>query len=266
MNIRQTHIGSRLDLHHPNHTALRLAGVRTIGIDHWQPGRVWGRSADRSGSHRYLVLAGTVHFSAIAQPVIAGELVTLPPGTERQRTTGDAAVTALFLDLPPVRDDRVRVLASSAADWCHASLNQLLSDALRAEPSAAAEHMCRALIAYLNPAPHIDAAQSREQQGLSELWQQVRQHPRHTWSVDRLAAEMGCSAGHLHRLCTRHADTTPMRMVTHIRLDHAAALLHGSDFTLSQIADAIGFATAPAFSDAFVQRFGQRPGAWRHTK
>lgn len=266
MKIRQTHIGYHLDLDHQNHAPLRQAGVSAIGIDRWEAGRIWGKHADRGGSHRYVVLDGLVQFDAIDSPVGPGQLVTLPPRCPRRRTTGNAAVTAVFLEIPEVRNDRIRVLSSSTANWCQAILDQLYTDSLRATPTPGAEHLCRALLMYLTPPPEIDERSSRDRQRLNKLWQVVRDHPQHPWTTQGLAAELGCSGGHLHRLCVQHCDTTPMRMVTQLRIDLATHLLHTTDWNLPTIATAIGFGNAPAFSEAFHRIHQERPGAWRQRK
>lgn len=262
--MRQTRIGYHLDLTHANQRVLREAGVTAIGIDHWEPYRVWGRSSDRGGEHRYLVVSGSVHFSAFDQPVGAGELVTLPAGVERRRHAGAQPVVAVFVDSAAASTSAIGVMPCTAVTCCHAAVELLISESRRPGLAAGAEHLARLLVTYLMvTVPTTGVGEQRDRARLDALWRQVRDRPEAPWTTAHLASQLHCSPGHLHRLCAEHASTTPMRMVTVLRLEQAARLLQATDASVAQVADAVGFATASAFSDAFLRHFRQRPGRWR---
>jgi AraC-like DNA-binding protein len=56
---------------------------------------------------------------------------------------------------------------------------------------------------------------------------------------------------------------SPMQMVTQLRMERAKDLLLHSNHTLQAIAEAVGYQTSFAFSDAFLRYTGRRPGRFR---
>ncbi len=98
---------------------------------------------------------------------------------------------------------------------------------------------------------------------LGTLWSQVMQRPDYPWDVRSLAAAIYISAPHLHRLVRQRYDCGPMAEVNRLRLERGRELLGEGNSTIESIANRVGFATAGAFSDAFLRRFGQRPGSMR---
>ena len=130
---------------------------------------------------------------------------------------------------------------------CHSGATA--KDASNSARHPGSHHLCRALLAYLNPPRQPGDETHRDTQRLSALWQNVRTNPAYGWSTKSLADESGCLTGHLHRICLARYKTTPMRMVRDIRLEQAAHL-PATDWPLAEIASLIGFATTPAFSDA----------------
>ena len=55
----------------------------------------------------------------------------------------------------------------------------------------------------------------------------------------------------------------PLALLRQMRLDRARQLLESGDATLETIAHACGFTSASHLGRAFLERFGQTPGAWR---
>ena len=58
-------------------------------------------------------------------------------------------------------------------------------------------------------------------------------------------------------------EVGPMVIVTRIRLEHGAGLLLHSDMGIKSVAEQVGFSCARTFSQAFLQKYGMRPGAFR---
>lgn len=98
---------------------------------------------------------------------------------------------------------------------------------------------------------------------LDSLWGEVIQQPDEKWSVARLARGAGTSTRELHRLCADLYGIGPMGLVTRIRMDRAMELLLATDRKLDDIAAEVGYATAHAFSAAFLSHVGRRPGSFR---
>lgn len=82
-------------------------------------------------------------------------------------------------------------------------------------------------------------------------------------SVGALARELGVSAGHLHEAVRQSTGRTPGRLVRAQQTLEAKRLLLGSDLTIRQIAERIGFGDPSYFSRFFRRESGMSPGAFR---
>jgi AraC family transcriptional regulator len=98
---------------------------------------------------------------------------------------------------------------------------------------------------------------------IDSLWGEVILRPNAKWSVASLARGSGTSTRELHRLCADLYGIGPMGLVTRIRMDRAMELLLATDRKLDDIAAEVGYATAHAFSAAFLSHVGRRPGSFR---
>ncbi len=81
-------------------------------------------------------------------------------------------------------------------------------------------------------------------------------------SVDRLMATASLSKSHLHEVLLTHTGLTPMQLVTHARLDHAARQFKNDrpgTLKVIEVALDVGFQNASAFTRSFRQRFGSSP-------
>lgn len=97
----------------------------------------------------------------------------------------------------------------------------------------------------------------------SQLWAEVHTHLDKPWTVKTLAAQMSMSESALFVQVQRLYTAKPMEMVTRLRMERAKDLLLHSDDKLEVIAQAVGYQSAFAFSDAFRRITGMRPGAYR---
>ena len=83
-----------------------------------------------------------------------------------------------------------------------------------------------------------------------------------TFSVQRLADDVGVSRGHLHRQLKALVGQTPTDLIRTMRLERATHLLAGQVGTVSEIAYAVGFKSIAHFSDSFLQTYGCRPSTY----
>lgn len=83
-----------------------------------------------------------------------------------------------------------------------------------------------------------------------------------SFSVERLAGEMGMSRGHLHRRSQELLEQAPSDVIREMRLERAAHLLEIRAGTVSEIAYAVGFKSVSHFSNAFLSRYACRPSAY----
>lgn len=98
---------------------------------------------------------------------------------------------------------------------------------------------------------------------LGRLWSAVGESPGENWTLAKLAQMSHSSAEHLRRLCQRELGRSPMRQVTHLRMQHAVRLLQSTDDTIESVAGAVGYANPYVFSNTFKKWTGRRPSAFR---
>ncbi len=82
-------------------------------------------------------------------------------------------------------------------------------------------------------------------------------------ALDDLAAEAGLSRFHFARTFREATGTTPMRLVSQMRVDAAGDLLRRTDLPLEAIAARVGLADASHLSHLFRRLTGRPPGAVR---
>ncbi|NHK29613.1 GlxA family transcriptional regulator [Parvularcula flava] len=80
---------------------------------------------------------------------------------------------------------------------------------------------------------------------------------------ETLAARAGMSLRHFTRIFRETMGVSPAHYVERMRLDAARVMLGNGEGRISQVASAVGFATADSFRRAFERRFGIAPSAWR---
>lgn len=98
---------------------------------------------------------------------------------------------------------------------------------------------------------------------LRQLWERVSADPGHPWTVEELAASMAFSPEHLRRICQAEAGRSPMRYVTELRMRAAATLLASESYSISEVAERVGYDNAFAFSTAFKRHAGVAPSQFR---
>ena len=82
-------------------------------------------------------------------------------------------------------------------------------------------------------------------------------------TVEDMADHMAMSIRTLHRRCRDAFGMTPAKLFAELRLEHARSRLHTQHVPVKQIAHECGFASQPALSKAFTQRFGVSPTRYR---
>lgn len=83
-------------------------------------------------------------------------------------------------------------------------------------------------------------------------------------TVYDLAKAVMCSPTHLRRLFRKAVGMPPRQWLLEHRLQKAAQLLHTTDKTVQQIADACGFESLSHFTRYFKARFGMAPSQYRN--
>jgi AraC family transcriptional regulator len=84
-------------------------------------------------------------------------------------------------------------------------------------------------------------------------------------SLADMAAAADLSPFHFLRVFKTATGETPYRFLTHVRVERARRHLERGDLTVTDIAQACGFATPSRFASAFRAQTGQSPSAYRAT-
>jgi len=91
----------------------------------------------------------------------------------------------------------------------------------------------------------------------------LHDRPAEPWSLESLAREVGLSRSALAERFHSFVGTPPMQYLARWRMQLAASLLSGSQLTLSQVAERVGYGSETALSRAFKRLVGVAPSAWR---
>ncbi len=82
-------------------------------------------------------------------------------------------------------------------------------------------------------------------------------------SMEKLAASLGLSATHFHRLFKEQTGLTPYQYHLQLRIERAKHMLQGTGLSIKQIALSLTFESPFHFSHAFKQKTGMSPSQWR---
>jgi len=88
-------------------------------------------------------------------------------------------------------------------------------------------------------------------------------------TLESIAEQLDCSAGHLSRLFKKQMHTSTIQFLSQVRIDRAADLLLQTDSTLQEIAEHVGYPDAHSLSRSFKKHKGMSPARfkqeWLHT-
>jgi AraC-like DNA-binding protein len=152
------------------------------------------------------------------------------------------------------------------ADALTGLFEELVWAGTRADPSSA--DYCRKILECL--AMRLQAATTRTDESEPVPLRKYH-HCRETieaeylslHSAKQIAARCRISAVYLSHLFQRYDHQTPYRLLTRLKMNHAAALIQQSDMLVKQAAEAVGYADQFHFSRVFREFLGVPPSEWR---
>jgi len=115
----------------------------------------------------------------------------------------------------------------------------------------------------LPPDRSVNAASSHE---LDHLETMINDDLTRNWSVEMMAKELGVSQSHLHRLVHQHFRTSPMKLVTRLRMERAQEWLIMHDSPQGVIGEMVGYQNEFAFLVAFKRFSGVTPKQFRRRR
>lgn len=127
-----------------------------------------------------------------------------------------------------------------------------------------AESLGATILEYLKKELQVgDGPKDRQLEALRSLWRLVQKKPADHWRISLLSSQIGVTPRHFTRLCQRYWHQEPRAILAGLRISQARELLMEPDYTLSAVADRVGFANPYALSEAFQRITGMRPSVWR---
>jgi len=195
-------------------------------------------------------------------PLRKGSLMTVPSGSQaRYRIKGDSWRIAWF-DIK--KSERWRFLEKAEAGVRDAgaelprlvqAMEELCEEIDSRKPMAAslarllAEQIAILLVRELKPAWRGGADEAGER--LDALFSKIERRLQAPWTVGTIAKEAGLSPSRLHSLCRERLETSPLKLLTELRMRKAQELLAQSFASVSDIANSVGYENPLNFSTAF---------------
>src|SRR5262245_38596889 len=186
----------------------------------------------------------------------------------------NGATDPLLAVLPPLI--HIKGGGEDAAPGLRVTVNHIFEE-LGADRSGSAAVVTRladilfmqAVRAYLDE--NIDAAESgwlaalRDRQ-LGRALVLLHDKPHQPWTVAELADRVALSRSAFADKFTKLVGEAPLRYLTRLRLNAAAARLRSGNDKLRVIAAAAGYESVPAFAKAFKRHLGVTPGEYRRSR
>lgn len=101
---------------------------------------------------------------------------------------------------------------------------------------------------------------AREIEILTEALEIIRNDYWTALGVDSLAYRLGVSRSYLYKIFKRNLNVSPKEYLMSYRLSVGFGLTRPGKVSIKQVADAVGFSTAEAYSKAFKKKYGLSPG------
>ncbi|WP_292189609.1 AraC family transcriptional regulator [Mesorhizobium sp.] len=99
--------------------------------------------------------------------------------------------------------------------------------------------------------------------GVAQALRLIHERPAAPWTVASLAAGASQSRATFARRFTLLVGEPPLAYVARWRINLAAKALRETNRTIDEIGRAVGYESAPSFSQAFTRHVGQAPGRYR---
>lgn len=113
--------------------------------------------------------------------------------------------------------------------------------------------------------PNLSDPAGLAPQALRRALDYMHEHPSESITLQRLAERAGVSRFHFARMFRRSTGESPMAYLERIRLLRAQELIRSGQYTLAEIADAVGYADQAHFTRRFRRALGCTPAVYaRH--
>ena len=97
----------------------------------------------------------------------------------------------------------------------------------------------------------------------NRLWSEISKNISYPWDTDAVCEYMNLSKAHLHRLCREFYKMSPMAKIKQIKFEQAYSFLVHLHYTVTEVAELMGYQSTSSFSVAFKNHFNIRPSDLR---
>ena len=186
----------------------------------------------------------------------------------------DATLARLLLTGLP-RVVRVNVRGSNAGVWLEASVRYALVEARSPRAGGAGVLSKLAEVLFIETLRLYMHEQGAQRTGwLSGLADRIvgpalnalHAEPNRQWTLEDLARAAGTSRSVLAERFHAVVGRTPIQYLTQWRMLLAANLLSGSTWSVTRVAEEVGYLTDTSFSRAFRREYGVPPATWRKAR
>ncbi len=91
----------------------------------------------------------------------------------------------------------------------------------------------------------------------------IQEHYMETVDIGIMAEQMGFTSAYLSKIFKRFTGTTPIKMLTNIRIHNAKKLLKNTNLSIQEIGKQVGYPDQFHFSKTFRKVVGMNPSAFR---
>ena len=141
---------------------------------------------------------------------------------------------------------------------CH-----LMSQMYYEDDKALREAPMRQLEYYLTSTLMMLGIQYNQVNRVEALFRDVEYQLHYPWTIQKMAERIHYSAPHLHRLCQQAYGRSPIQQLIYLRMQRARHLLIQTDWSMMQIASAVGYRDVFNFSNRFKKSIGKTPAVFR---
>lgn len=119
------------------------------------------------------------------------------------------------------------------------------------------------LIYYAYPPEHTATPVSRSNQAVAVAIEYMKLNIDHQIMVEELAESAHMSRFHFSRVFRRETGMAPYEYLLSLRFNLAKHLLKTTDYTIRQVAFAVGYQSEAGFANHFTEKMGLSPGQYR---
>ena len=192
-------------------------------------------------------------------------IVFLPAGQPHLfEINGDFWSTTWFT-LSPIRRWRAlnrQITSTGYCDKAHV-IRHLMYQLYYEEDQALRGAPLKQLEQYLSTTLTAPGTQHYRDNRIDLLFRDIEDQLHYPWTIEEMSSRVHYSAPHLHRLCRQAYGRSPVQQLIFLRMQRAGHLLAHTDWSMAQIASAVGYQDVFNFASRFKKSTGQTPGAYR---